>query len=301
MVQVENSSIILTGASALNKLLGREVYTSNTQLGGVQIMFHNGVSHKTERNDMDGVRRLLKWLSYVPRHKGAPLPVRQVTDPVDRKVTYMPPETGAYDPRWLLAGQTRITGGEHLTGFFDEGSFDEIMSQWARSVVTGRASLGGIPCGVIAVETRAIELNLPADPANPDSEAKVVSQAGQVWYPDSAYKTAQAIFDFNKEELPLIVFANWRGFSGGMMDMYEQVIKFGAQIVDALHRYDQPILIYIPPFAELRGGSWVVIDPSINAQQMEMFADDRARGGVLEAEGIVSIKLRDVGGHCGHP
>ena len=39
-------------------------------------------------------------------------------------------------------------------------------------------------------------------------------QAGQVWFPDSAHKTARAIFDFNREELPLLIFANWRGFSG---------------------------------------------------------------------------------------
>lgn len=45
---------------------------------------------------------------------------------------------------------------------------------------------------------------------------QVIQQAGQVWFPDSAYKTAQAIKDFNREELPLMVFANWRGFSGGM-------------------------------------------------------------------------------------
>lgn len=44
-------------------------------------------------------------------------------------------------------------------------------------------------------------------------------EAGQVWYPNSAYKTAQAIFDFQREGLPLIVFANWRGFSGGQQDM----------------------------------------------------------------------------------
>jgi acetyl-CoA carboxylase/biotin carboxylase 1 len=37
-----------------------------------------------------------------------------------------------------------------------------------------------------------------------------------VWFPDSAYKTAQAIKDFSHEDLPLIIFANWRGFSGGM-------------------------------------------------------------------------------------
>jgi hypothetical protein len=45
----------------------------------------------------------------------------------------------------------------------------------------------------------------------------------QVWFPDSAFKTAQAIRDFNGEQLPLIVFANWRGFSGGMRDMFEEV------------------------------------------------------------------------------
>lgn len=37
-----------------------------------------------------------------------------------------------------------------------------------------------------------------------------------MWFPDSAFKTAQAINDFNREGLPLMVFANWRGFSGGM-------------------------------------------------------------------------------------
>lgn len=45
---------------------------------------------------------------------------------------------------------------------------------------------------------------------------QIIQQAGQVWFPDSAYKTAQAIKDFNREKLPLMIFANWRGFSGGM-------------------------------------------------------------------------------------
>lgn len=33
--------------------------------------------------------------------------------------------------------------------------------------------MGGIPVGVVAVETRTVELSIPADPANLDSEAKV--------------------------------------------------------------------------------------------------------------------------------
>ena len=35
--------------------------------------------------------------------------------------------------------------------------------------------LGGIPLGVIAVETRTVELMVPADPANLDSDSKVSS------------------------------------------------------------------------------------------------------------------------------
>jgi acetyl-CoA carboxylase carboxyltransferase component len=46
-----------------------------------------------------------------------------------------------------------------------------------------------------------------------------------VWFPDSAFKTAQAISDFNFEGLPLIIFANWRGFAGGLRDMFGEVLK----------------------------------------------------------------------------
>ena len=75
------------------------------------------------------------------------------------------------------------------------------MAGWAKTVVTGRArlgniffpkffknlkqvnktenlnlNLGGIPVAVIGVETRTVEVTLPADPANPDSESKLISQ-----------------------------------------------------------------------------------------------------------------------------
>uniref|UniRef100_A0A673HVL7 acetyl-CoA carboxylase n=1 Tax=Sinocyclocheilus rhinocerous TaxID=307959 RepID=A0A673HVL7_9TELE len=289
-IQVENSHIILTGAGALNKVLGREVYTSNNQLGGVQIMHNNGVTHTTVCDDFEGVFTLLLWLSYMPKNKSSPVPILSAKDPIDRPVEFVPTKA-PYDPRWILAGRPN-TKGAWVSGFFDHGSFLEIMQPWAQSVIVGRARLGGIPTGVVAVETRSVELSIPADPANLDSEAKIIQQAGQVWFPDSAFKTAQAIKDFNREGLPLMVFANWRGFSGGMKDMYDQVLKFGAYIVDGLREYRQPVLVYIPPQAELRGGSWVVIDPTINPRHMEMYADKDSRGGVLEPEGTVEIKFR---------
>ncbi|XP_047552324.1 acetyl-CoA carboxylase 2 isoform X1 [Lutra lutra] len=292
VIQVENSHIILTGAIALNKVLGREVYTSNNQLGGVQIMHYNGISHTTVPDDFEGVYTILEWLSYMPKDNHSPVPIITPTDPIDREVGYYPTKA-PYDPRWLLAGKPHPTlKGSWQSGFFDHGSFKEIMAPWAQTVVTGRARLGGIPVGVIAVETRTVEVVIPADPANLDSEAKIIQQVGQVWLPDSAYKTAQAIKDFNREKLPLIIFANWRGFSGGMKDMYDQMLKFGAYIVDSLRQYKQPILSYIPPNAELRGGSWVVMDSSINPLCIELYADKESRANILEPEGTVEIKYR---------
>ena len=74
--------------------------------------------------------------------------------------------------------------------------------------------------------------------------------------------------------------------------MYDEVLKQGSKIVDGLSSYKQPVFVYIVPNGELRGGAWVVLDPSINSEQMEMYADVEARAGVLEPEGVVEIKLR---------
>ena len=82
--------IILTGFSALNKLLGREVYSSQLQLGGPKVMGVNGVSHHIVEDDLAGVETMLKWLSFVPATlPGAPSTLRSA-DPITRPIEYVP-------------------------------------------------------------------------------------------------------------------------------------------------------------------------------------------------------------------
>eukprot|EP00607_Mallomonas_marina_P004902 CAMPEP_0182437136 /NCGR_PEP_ID=MMETSP1167-20130531/84837_1 /TAXON_ID=2988 /ORGANISM="Mallomonas Sp, Strain CCMP3275" /LENGTH=637 /DNA_ID=CAMNT_0024629937 /DNA_START=30 /DNA_END=1940 /DNA_ORIENTATION=- len=291
VIQMQKGPMILTGYSALNKLLGKEVYTSQDQLGGPQIMFPNGVTHEVVQNDKDGMKAVIEWLSYTPATFTSLSPSVSHGDPVDRPIDFQPTKA-PYDPRHMLAGVT-LPDGTFERGFFDKDSFKEYLGGWGKSVVVGRARLGGQPIGVISVETRLVEQRIPADPGNPESRESLQPQAGQVWYPDSAFKTAQAIQDFNRgENLPLMIFANWRGFSGGTRDMYGEVLKFGAMIVDALRTYKHPVFVYIPPNGELRGGAWVVIDPTINPLKMEMYADTQSRGGILEPPGICEVKYR---------
>lgn len=72
-----------------------------------------------------------------------------------------------------------------------------------------------------------------------------------------------------------------------MSDMLQSILKEGAKIVDGLSSYRHPVIVYLVPNGELRGGAWVVLDPSINPEQMTMYVDNESRGGVLEPEGIV--------------
>lgn len=248
-------------------------------------MYPNGVAHEIVEDDQQGVASILKWLSFVPKTIGALPASRESSDPVDRPVAWRPTPT-PYDPRLMLSGTS------DMPGFFDKGSWTEYLAGWGKSVVIGRGRLGGIPMGAIAVETRLVDKVIPADPADPNSREAVQPQAGQVLFPDSSYKTAQALRDFDKEGIPVMIFANWRGFSGGSRDMAGEILKFGSMIVDALREYSNPVYIYLPPHGELRGGSWVVVDPTINSAKMEMYADPDSRGGILEPAGITEIKFR---------
>ncbi|KAJ8762687.1 hypothetical protein K2173_011167 [Erythroxylum novogranatense] len=288
-IQRLDQPIILTGFSALNKLLGREVYSSHMQLGGPKIMATNGVVHLTVSDDLEGVSAILKWLSCIPPHIGGALPIVSSLDPPERPVEYFP--ENSCDPRAAISGILN-GNGKWLGGIFDKDSFVETMEGWARTVVTGRAKLGGIPVGIVAVETQTVMQVIPADPGQLDSHERVVPQAGQVWFPDSATKTAQAILDFNKEELPLFILANWRGFSGGQRDLFEGILQAGSTIVENLRSYKQPVFVYIPMMGELRGGAWVVVDSQINSDHIEMYADRTAKGNVLEPEGMIEIKFR---------
>lgn len=290
-IQRVDAPIILTGCNALNSILGRDVYLSNLQIGGPQIMAANGISHRIVGNDFEGVREIFRWLSYVPVREGSSLdmaiPLNILSDPIDRDVN-LTLEQIQENPRSILIGSNGNGG------LLDNGSWTEYLEAWARSVIIGRGKLGGMPVGVICTETRTVECQVPSDPGKMDASRQVPTrQAGQVWYPDSAWKTAQALKDFNREGLPIIILANWRGFSGGPGDLFDGILQFGSLIVDELSRATAPVFVYLPLGGELRGGSWVVLDSSINANgKIEMYADPSARGGVMEPEGIVSIKFR---------
>ncbi|KAI6098247.1 ClpP/crotonase-like domain-containing protein [Pisolithus croceorrhizus] len=152
---------------------------------------------------------------------------------------------------------------------------------------------GGIPMGVIAVETRTIERIVPADSCQ-SRILRTARDGGRTSLVPPIQPTRRRrpySTSIGRASADHLCQLAWF-FSGGQQDMYDEVLKQGSKIVDGLSSYKQPVFVYIVPNGELRGGAWVVLDPSINSQKMEMYADVEARAGVLEPEGIVEIKMR---------
>ncbi|XRB04766.1 acetyl-CoA carboxylase [Pycnococcus provasolii] len=166
-------------------------------------------------------------------------------------------------------------------------------------ILTGQAALNKVlgkdvrAVGVIATQTATTELVVPADPGDFSTSERRIQHPGCLWLPDSAAKTAEALEDMGREHLPIIILSNWRGFSGGLRDLFEGVLQAGSGIVEGLRKYPAPVFVYIPRGAELRGGAWVVLDKQINEHgNVQMFMDPSARGGILEPEGTAEIRFK---------
>lgn len=100
------------------------------------------------------------------KDKHSPVPIISPVDPIDRLIDFKPTKA-PYDPRWMLAGRVHPSKcilrlslyqifltlmlikdnfssflaikGSWQSGFFDHGSFMEIMQRWAQTAVVGRA------------------------------------------------------------------------------------------------------------------------------------------------------------------
>jgi acetyl-CoA carboxylase / biotin carboxylase 1 len=160
------------------------VYASQLQLGGARVMGTNGVSQHIVDSDFAGVEALLCWLAFLPPQlSGCAMPPLQpppaLSDPLDRPVEYLPGAADKFDVRAAIAGQEG-PDGVWQAGLCDRGSWIESQSGWARTVVVGRARLGGLPVAVLGVEVDTVLLSVPADPGAPESTEQTIPQAGQV-------------------------------------------------------------------------------------------------------------------------
>ena len=256
IVQRRDSPILLTGYQAINKVMGQDLYDSNNQLGGANVMGNNGISHKIVDTTQEGINYIKRLLYYTTM------------------------TTNIYVPPLLRA-------------IIDENTFCETMDQYAKNVRTGRCRINGKRFGLIYPTDEITDKFKPCDPADLSSANQTTTLSPNILYPDTSYKIAKTIRDCSVEDIELLIIANWRGFSGGTRDMYDNVLDFGSMIVSELSYYNKTATIYVPPNGELRGGSMVVFSKSINREYINFYVSGSARINVLEANATKELKYKD--------
>ncbi len=254
IVQRSDSPILLTGYQAINKVLNRELYDSNIQLGGPIVMGNNGITHKTVDTTLEGIE-YIKKLVYYTNIQTVNLP-KMVSDIIDK------------------------------------GTFVETMDSYAKNVIVGRCLVNGKRYGLIFASDQITNKFRPCDPADVSSMNQTHMVSPNILYPDTSYKISKTIRDCNVEGIELLCIANWRGFSGGTRDMYDNVLDFGSMIVTELTYYNHKAIVYVPPYGELRGGSMVVFSKSINREYIKFYVAPSARINVLEANATKELKYK---------
>jgi len=131
VIQLRGTSMALTGPRVL--AIGTSERVTMEELGGVDVHRHNGqadVIAETLDEVYTAIRRIL---SFLPSCAGAPLPVRDPGAPA-----------GPMNP-----GQPMR---QLIDGLCDPQSFFELKRDFAPSLITGLARLGGYPVGLMASE-----------------------------------------------------------------------------------------------------------------------------------------------------
>ncbi len=272
VIMVADSFLGLTGRKAINQTFGTNL-KDELEVAGPEIMKENGVAYKVVQGERDAIKSFLQWISYLPAKTGQEAPRLEVGDPLDRDIT-----------PGLLTGENPVIKGKGQpydtrrfdAALFDQGSVFYVREGYGRAVNTGYARLGGRPVGLITMQLQPEQI-----PGGEQIFGGALDAA-------ASFKVAQHIDNLNLEGLPLVFNASISGFMPRPEDHLRGVVPGGAKILDSLRAFGHPALIYVPPFGQLWGGAWVVVDKNINPN-IVMAADHTAAMGILGSAGAISV------------
>src|SRR6185312_12471359 len=141
-------SMALAGPHLVRAAVGEDV--TQEELGGSRVHCRkSGVGDLEVADDEECILRIKQYLSYMPQHCEAPVPIRATSDPVDRmddELLDVLPESNRkpYDMY------------EVIRRIVDDGEYFDIKGQWAKTIITCFARFGGMPVGVVANQPKQL-------------------------------------------------------------------------------------------------------------------------------------------------
>lgn len=260
VVMTADAYAFLSGPRMVRAFTGVPIATS--ELGGAGTHARqSGVASMVVPDEEAGREAIIDLLAYLPDNNDNEPPLQDTDDPAERatpEAAQLIPDagTGSYDVRRLI---------ESLA---DDGLFLELRAQWAANLVTGFASFGGRPVGVVANQPMTIAgtLDIPA------------SQKG-----------ARFVAFCDAFNLPLVTFVDTPGFYPGKDLEWRGMIRKGAQLAYAYARASVPRVSLT--LRKSYGGAYIVMDSKRMGSDLSL-AWPSAEIAVMGARGAVEILHR---------
>lgn len=265
VVMVDGGAKVFLGGPPLVKMATGED-ADDEALGGAQMHARSsGLADYLAVDERDAIRlgrsivRRLNW------RKAGPAPVVGYTEPdhdPNELIGIVPTEPKTpFDPREVI---TRIIDGRSGEG----GGFDEFKPLYGSSLVTGFAQLHGYPIGILA-------------------------NAQGVLFAEESQKAAQFIQLANQIDTPLLFLHNTTGYMVG--EEYERggIIKYGAQMINAVSNSA------VPHISIVIGASYGAGNYGMSGRAYEprfMFSWPNAKSSVMgpqQLAGVISIISRE--------
>ncbi len=256
----DTSHMFLTGPNVIKEVLSEDV--TFEELGGCAM--HNttsGVAHFSTDNEDECLMMIRTLLNFLPQNNQEDPPIIPTDDDPFRREplldTIIPDDPAKpYDMKDIL------------TAVLDEGEFLEIQAHFAKNLIIGFGSLGGLPVGIVA------------------NQPKVLAGCLDI---NSSDKAARFVRFCNAFNIPLVTFVDVPGFLPGKSQELGGIIRHGAKLLWAYSEATVPKLTVITRKAY--GGAYCVMSSSELGSDFNV-AWPSAEIAVMGAKGAANILFR---------
>src|SRR5947209_13178349 len=253
-------SMALAGPYLVKAVTGEDV--TQEELGGSRVHTRkSGVADLEVGSDEECIEAIKAYLSFFPSHCEEPPPRRDPDDPVDRmdeELLDVLPDSNRkpYDMYDVIR---RIV---------DDGEYFDMKPQFAKTIITCLARMGGRPVGIVASQPK---------------------QLGGILENDSADKSARFINLCDAFNIPLLFLQDVPGFMVGTKVEQAGIIRHGAKMLYAVSRATVPKVTVV--VRKAYGAGYYVMCGKAYEPDL-IVAWPSAEISVMGAEGAVEIIFR---------
>ncbi|CAN0454575.1 unnamed protein product [Ascophyllum nodosum] len=261
ILMVKRTSYMFVTGPDVVKTVTQEEVTQETLGGATSHTTLSGVAHAAFENDIEALRATRELFGFLPSSNKEKPPVRKTSDSrerMDESLRYLLPQDSniPYDMKHVVKKVV------------DDGTYFEIMPDWAKNITVGFARMEGHSVGIVA--------------NNPLYLAGCLDI-------DSATKAARFVRFCDAFNIPLLTFVDVPGFLPGTSQEHGGIIRHGAKLLFAYAEASVPKMTVITRKAY--GGAYDVMSSKHLRGDMN-YAWPSGEVAVMGAKGAVEIIFR---------